>query len=123
MNEHKFQKELLNFVNQENHVKYGRILNRVQLININFLYLFLTRGNKSSINKEKTMNFGEAFEQVRLGKGMRLPSWNEEVVVQAQYPDKHSKMTAPYLYVESIYGTVPWKETMNELFSELWEVV
>jgi hypothetical protein len=69
------------------------------------------------------MNFGEAFEQVRLGKGMRLPSWNEEVVVQAQYPDKHSKMTAPYLYVESIYGTVPWKETMNELFSELWEVV
>lgn len=32
-------------------------------------------------------------------------------------------MTAPYLYVESRYGKVPWKETMIELFSEDWEVV
>lgn len=69
------------------------------------------------------MNFGQAFEQVKLGKGMRLPAWNSEVVVRAQYPDENSKMTAPYLYVESRFGRVPWKETMIELFSEYWEVV
>ncbi len=32
-------------------------------------------------------------------------------------------MTAPYLYVESRFGRVPWKETMIELLSEEWEVV
>ena len=66
------------------------------------------------------MNFGEAFEQVKKGKGMRLPHWTLDVVIKAQYPDKDSKMTAPYLYVESRHGKVPWKETMIELFSEEW---
>lgn len=69
------------------------------------------------------MNFGEAFEQVKKGKGMRLSKWQSDVVIRAQYPDENSKMTAPYLYVESRFGRVPWKETMIELFSEEWEVV
>ena len=54
---------------------------------------------------------------------MRLPHWEEDVIIRAQYPDENSKMTAPYLYVESRFGKVPWKETMIELFSEKWEVV
>lgn len=69
------------------------------------------------------MNFGEAFEQVKKGKFMRLPSWADDVMIKAQFPDKHSKMTAPYLYVESRLGIVPWKETMIELFSDKWEVM
>ena len=68
------------------------------------------------------MNFGEAFERVKTGKGMYLPQWSEEVRIKAQFPDENSKMTAPYLYVESRFGRVPWKETMIELFSEDWEV-
>ena len=69
------------------------------------------------------MNFGKALEQVKQGKGMRLSKWSKDVVVRAQYPDEHSKMTAPYLYVESRFGRIPWKETMIELFSQDWEVV
>jgi hypothetical protein len=69
------------------------------------------------------MNFGKAFEEVKNGKGMRLPSWQPDVVIKAQYPDEHSKMTAPYLYVESRFGRVPWKETVIELFSDKWETV
>lgn len=69
------------------------------------------------------MNFGQAFEEVKKGKGMRLPTWSEDVSIHAQYPDEHSKMTAPYLYVESRYGKVPWRETEIELFSEDWEVI
>ena len=69
------------------------------------------------------MNFGQAFEQVKEGKSMRLPKWQEDVKIKAQFPDEHSKMTSPYLYVESRFGMVPWKETMVELFSENWEVV
>lgn len=73
------------------------------------------------------MNFGKAFEQLKLENGskfgMRLPNWSADVVIKAQYPDAHSKMSAPYLYVESRFGRVPWKETMIELFAENWEVV
>ena len=68
------------------------------------------------------MNFGQAFEEVKKDKGMRLPQWSEDVVIKAQFPDEHSKMTAPYLYVESRFGRVPWKETNIELFAENWEV-
>ena len=50
------------------------------------------------------MNFGEAFEMVKKGKGMRLPQWCEDVMIKAQFPDEHSKMTAPYLFVESRFG-------------------
>ena len=67
------------------------------------------------------MNFGDAFEKVKIGKAMRLPQWAEDVRIKAQYPDESSKMTAPYLYVDSRFGKVPWKETMIELFSEVWE--
>lgn len=66
---------------------------------------------------------GQAFEAVKKGQGMRLPQWNNDVVIKAQFPDEHSKMTAPYLYVESRFGCVPWKETNIELFSDDWEVV
>lgn len=69
------------------------------------------------------MDFGDAFKQVRAGKGMRLPAWSADVVIRQQVPDANSKMTAPYLYVESRFGKVPWKETMIELFSDKWEVV
>jgi len=82
--------------------------------------------------KQITMNFGSAFEAIKTAtltdvenknpKGMRLPQWQPDVIIRVQKPDEHSKMTAPYLYVESRFGKVPWKETMIELFSEKWEL-
>lgn len=70
------------------------------------------------------MNFEKAFKKVRKGKkGMRLPFWKSDVAVFCQIPDEMSKMTAPYLYVESRFGRVPWKETYIELFSPDWETV
>lgn len=70
------------------------------------------------------MTFGMAFEALRFGEGnrMRLPHWSEDVSIKIQLPDENSKMTAPYLYVESRFGCVPWKETMIELFSDEWEL-
>ena len=72
------------------------------------------------------LSFGLAFDMVRMDTenlGMRLPSWKEDVVVRIQMPDANSKMTAPYLYVESRFGRVPWKETMIEMFSKKWQLV
>ncbi|MCK5607416.1 DUF2829 domain-containing protein [Candidatus Pacearchaeota archaeon] len=69
------------------------------------------------------MDFSDALRYVKKGGAIRLPTWSKEVFIKAQFPDRHSKMTAPYLYVESRFGKVPWKETMIELFSEDWEVI
>jgi hypothetical protein len=79
------------------------------------------------------MDFGTAFTAIKDAslskventnkKGMRLPAWSEDVIIRVQKPDENSKMTAPYLYVESRFGKVPWKETMIELFSDKWELV
>jgi hypothetical protein len=69
------------------------------------------------------MNFGLAFEMVKLGNGMRLPHWSSDVVIRAQLPDANSKMTVPYLYVSSRLGCVPWVVTVIELFATNWEVV
>lgn len=71
----------------------------------------------------KKLNFGQAMEYLRQGKSMRLPHWHENVRIKIQYPDKNSKMTAPYLYVESDNGKIPWKETFIELFSNEWEII
>lgn len=73
----------------------------------------------------KNLNFGAAFDFIKRYPNsycMRLPKWSEDVVIKVQMPDKESKMTAPYLYVESRFGKVPWKETMIEMFADDWEV-
>ena len=75
---------------------------------------------------KENLGFGYALETLKSNTdelGMRLPHWSEDVVIRIQTPDEHSKMTAPYLYVESRFGRVPWKETMIELFSEKWTIV
>lgn len=69
------------------------------------------------------MPFEDALKEVKAGKGMRLPHWSPEVAVRCQMPDEHSKMTSPYLYVDSRFGRVPWRETFPEMFDCRWEVV
>jgi hypothetical protein len=73
--------------------------------------------------KTTSLNFGTAFELAKKGLSMRLPAWSPDVLIRVQFPDDGSKMTAPYLYVASRFGMVPWKETNIELFSEEWEIV
>ena len=69
------------------------------------------------------MKFEEALKEVKNGNPIRLPFWKEDVTINCQYPDENSKMTAPYLYVSSRFGRVPWKETFIEMFSDDWELV
>lgn len=76
------------------------------------------------IKKGTDMSFGSAFDLICIHSDyyMRLPHWKEDVKIKVQRPDKNSKMTAPYLYVESRFGRVPWRETEIELFSNNWEI-
>ena len=67
------------------------------------------------------MNIGESIEHARNGGAFRLPQWQPDVSIKMQVPDEHSKMTAPYLYVESRFGRVPWVPTMIELLHQGFE--
>lgn len=71
------------------------------------------------------MNFGMAFSGLKntTHTYMRLPQWKHDVKIRMQVPDNNSKMNAPYLYVESLFGMVPWMPTQIELFSNEWEII
>lgn len=71
---------------------------------------------------DKNLTFSEALQAMEVGYSVRLPKWSPEVRISIQHPDEHSKMTAPYLYVESRYGRVPWNPTQIELLAQNWEV-
>lgn len=76
---------------------------------------------------ECDVTFGTALDTIQKDPtstlGMRLPAWKSDVVIRVQHPDKNSKMTHPYLYVQSRFGCVPWKETVVEMFADDWQIV
>jgi len=67
-------------------------------------------------------DFGWALSQLRKGNTVGLPYWSPDVFLKLQVPDENSKMTAPYIYVTSRYGKVPWVATQIEMLSLDWEV-
>ncbi len=70
----------------------------------------------------ESLNFGEAIEVMRNGGSVSLPKWSGDVFISIQSPDENSKMTAPYFYVTSRFGMVPWIPTMIEMLSVEWSI-
>lgn len=72
------------------------------------------------------VSFAEAIMQLQAEGDdkayFRCDKWSEDVKVKIQWPDKNSKMTAPYLYVESRYGKVPWVPTQIEMLTEVYDI-
>ena len=47
------------------------------------------------------ISFSAALEAVKSGKAIRRAGWSGSgLSVKAQYPDAHSKMRLPYIYIE-----------------------
>jgi hypothetical protein len=67
--------------------------------------------------------FSDAINMMEDGESVRLPHWKPDVFISIQHPDENSKMTAPYFYVTSRFGMVPWIPTMIEMFEKRWEIV
>ena len=72
---------------------------------------------------EARHTFGNAIEYMRIGNSVKLPQWGEDVFISIQTPDENAKMTAPYMYVTSRFGMVPWIPTMIEMLSEEWILI
>lgn len=71
------------------------------------------------------MTFEEALQDIKLGRRARRIGWNgPDQWIQAQYPDEHSKMTAPYIFIRNQQGgLVPWLASQGDIFAEDWEVL
>ena len=77
------------------------------------------------------MNFGKAIEQAKEGCKIKRKGWNGVgIFVKLQRPDALSKMTQPYLYIDTtglvssnpdvVKGRIPWLPSQSDMLSEDW---
>lgn len=71
------------------------------------------------------MNFGEALEAMKSGLKVTRKDWNRgrNIYLQIQFPDEHSKMTKPYIYMTKDNDRFPCDLSCESLLAEDWEVV
>jgi len=80
------------------------------------------------------MNFGQAIEKLKEGKKATRKGWNGKgIFIELQVPDEHSKMTQPYIYIDTLglqtvnpnapKGRVPWLASQTDMLAEDWEVL
>ncbi len=80
------------------------------------------------------MNFGKAIELLKKGYKVARKGWNGKgIFIELQVPDEHSKMTQPYIYIDTLglqttnpnapKGRVPWLASQTDMLAEDWEVL
>ena len=80
------------------------------------------------------MNFGQAIEELRDGNKCRRAGWNGRgIFIELQTPDENSKMTSPYIYIDTTglqteneiapKSLVPWLASQTDMLAVDWEVI
>ena len=80
------------------------------------------------------MNFGDALEALKKGLFVARKGWNGKgIFIELQVPDEHSKMTHPYIYIDTTglqgdnpdasHNLVPWHPSQTDMLADDWEVV
>jgi len=80
------------------------------------------------------MNFGQAIEAMKDGKKVARAGWNgKRIFIKIQFPDDKSKMTHPYIYIDTTKlqtinplapkVLVPWFASQTDILSEDWQIV
>lgn len=80
------------------------------------------------------MDFGQALIELKNGNKVKRKGWNGDGIFLAlQVPDKNSKMTQPYIYIDTLglktnnpnapKGRVPWLASQTDMLAEDWEVI
>jgi hypothetical protein len=70
------------------------------------------------------MNFSEALTSLKSGNLVYRKGWNgKDMFLGVQIPDENSKMTMPYIYMETSCGnTVPWLASQTDILSDDWKL-
>jgi len=80
------------------------------------------------------MNFGEAIKAMKEGENVRRKGWNGKgIFISLQTPDKNSKMTSPYIFIDTTglqtenkaapKSCVPWLASQTDMLAEDWSVI
>ena len=71
------------------------------------------------------MNFGDALSALKEGKRVSRTGWNGKGMwLEMQVPDAHSKMTLPYIYMNTAQDDlVPWLASQTDMLAEDWGIV
>ena len=80
------------------------------------------------------MNFGQAIEAMKLRKKAFRGGWNGKgIFIELQFPDANSKMTSPYIFIDTTglqtknelapKSLVPWLASQTDMLAEDWEIV
>lgn len=80
------------------------------------------------------MNFGQALEALKIGQKVARMGWNGKgIFIELQVPDEHSKMTSPYIFIDTTglqtenpdapKSRVPWLASQTDMLSEDWVIV
>lgn len=72
------------------------------------------------------MNFSEALELLKQGKKLTCKSWynpNTKIWIELQYPDKDSKMTKPYIFMNKYDHKFPCPLSCEAIMAEDWMVM
>lgn len=94
----------------------------------------LTTGICEAGEEPEPRDFGWALYKLRQGLAVRRRGWNGEgIFIKIQTPDAYSKMTSPYLYIdttglqtqntEAPKSRVPWLASQTDMLAEDWEIV
>ena len=91
------------------------------------------RAAKCEAVEVKTHDFGWALSKLRCGWPVRRRGWNGKgIFIKLQVPDEHSKMTSPYIYIDTTglrsnnpdapRSCVPWLASQTDMLAEDWEI-
>lgn len=71
------------------------------------------------------MNFGEVIEILKQGGKAQRKGWNGKgMFIEAQFPDKYSKMTQPYIFLKTADdNNIPWTASQSDIFAEDWRIL
>ena len=80
------------------------------------------------------MDFGKALECLKEGSRVAREGWNGKgIYIELQRPDENSKMTSPYIYIDTTglqtdnpaapKSLVPWLASQTDMLAEDWAVV
>lgn len=71
------------------------------------------------------MNFSEALDALKDGHKVTRKDWKRgrNIYLEIQRPDKHSKMTKPYIYMNKDDDKFPCDLSCESILADDWEVV
>jgi len=89
---------------------------------------------EAAYRKTNNMNFGLAIEAMRKGHAVARKGWNGRgIFCKLQVPDANSKMTSPYIYIDTTglqtdnqdapKSLVPWLASQTDMLADDWQIV